>query len=340
MGIAKYSPARADHSNGQYLSGYAFWRAMGIVIAGGFVATGCGEPTASASPPAQPGSNAPRAVSALGRLEPLHGIIEVSASSVPEAISGAILVRLLVDVGDEVASGQLLAVTDTAEVLQARVAEGQAELALVEQQADASGREADATCVRAGVLQREADRLVKLLAQNLAAEEETDRAAGAAEAATADCTAAASTAKVAVVDIDVAMARLNRQEKELARSNIYAPVAGKVLSITTRPGELIGAEGILDLGRVDQMYAIAEVYEADVGRLRNGQAATVTSEALPAPLIGRVERIRPLVRKQDTVGTDPAARKDARIVEVEVILDDAESAASFTHLQVDITFDP
>ena len=59
------------------------------------------------------------------------------------------------------------------------------------------------------------------------------------------------------------------------------------------------------------MYAIAEVYETDVGRLTLGQRATVSSAALPDQLTGRVERIRPIVRKQDQIGTDPAARKAA-----------------------------
>lgn len=331
---------RAMHRNNQSIARYRKWCVVSVALTTICMITGCSEPVASASQSIPGASGESRGVAALGRLEPLHGIIKVSASSVPEAISGAILVRLLVEVGDDVEEGQLLAVTDTVEVLQARVEEGRTELALVEQQAGASQSSADATCVRAGVLQREADRLVKLLAQKLAAEEETDRARGAAEAAAADCTAATSAAKVAEVDIDVARARLNRQEKELARAYIYAPTDGKVLAINTRPGELIAGDGILELGRVDQMYAIAEVYEADVGRLRIGQRATATSAALSDPLTGQVERIRPLVRKQDTIGTDPAARKDARIVEVEVLLDAAESAASFTHLQVDVTFDP
>ena len=43
-------------------------------------------------------SNAGRqAVSALGRLEPEHGIIEVGVSSSPEAVSGSIVAELLVD---------------------------------------------------------------------------------------------------------------------------------------------------------------------------------------------------------------------------------------------------
>jgi HlyD family secretion protein len=99
---------------------------------------------------------------------------------------------------------------------------------------------------------------------------------------------------------------------------------------------MIGPQGIVELGRVDRMYAIAEVYETDIGRVRVGQRATVSSRALARPLSGVVERIRQQVRKQDQLGTDPAARKDARIVEVEIRLADSAPAASLTNLQVEV----
>ena len=84
------------------------------------------------------------------------------------------------------------------------------------------------------------------------------------------------------------------------------------------------------------MYAIAEVYETDVRNVRKGMKARVTSSALAGPLSGTVERVRPKVQKMDEIGTDPAARKDARIVEVEIRLDDPKAAANLTNLQVDI----
>jgi HlyD family secretion protein len=265
--------------------------------------------------------------------------MQISAPSVPESVSGAILAELYVNVGDDVISGQLLAVTDTAQVLDAKVEELETELALAKQEAEAASSSADAVCVRAGVLQREADRLSRLLEQRLAAEEETDRAIGAKQASAADCTAAKSAARVAESGIEVAEARLRRQRAELERAHVRAPVDARVLVVNVRPGEQIGLAGILEIGRVDRMYAIAEVYETDVARLRVGQAATITSPALPNALTGRIERIRPLVRKQDQIGTDPAARKDARIVEVEVVLDEPESADMLTHLQVDVVFE-
>lgn len=306
---------------------------------------GCREPSAATAQEAAASRPAPPArVSALGRLEPRHGIITVSAPSEPAAISGTVLSELLVEVGDDVEEGQLLAISDTAALHEAQIAETETELALARQEAAAAASVADATCVRAGVAEREASRLSRLRAQNLAAEEETDRARGAAQALAADCTAARSQAKVAESAVAVTEARLARYRIELGRSHIHAPVAGRVLAINARPGELVGMvlgmEGILELGDVGNMYAIAEVYETDVARLRPGQRATVTSEALPGALTGHVERIRPKVRKQDETHTDPAARKDARIVEVEVALDDSEPAAGLTHLQVEVIFEP
>ena len=96
---------------------------------------------------------------------------------------------------------------------------------------------------------------------------------------------------------------------------------------------------MLDLGRTDRMMAVAEVYETDIGRVATGQAATVSSDALERDLTGRVIRVRAQVHKHDVIGTDPAARKDARIIEVEILLDDAEAVANLTNLQVEIIID-
>ncbi|MEQ8857072.1 MAG: efflux RND transporter periplasmic adaptor subunit [Pseudomonadales bacterium] len=279
-----------------------------------------------------------RAVSALGRIEPQHGILRLSAPSVPDAISGALVAELLVDVGEAVSVEQLLAVTDTAAVLQAKVDESAAQLVVAEQQQAAAVSTADAACVRAGVFQREAERLVRLREQNLAAEDEIDRARGNAEAGAADCTAARGAAQVGAAQIALEQARLTRHRAELDRAFVRAPSAGVVLAVHARPGEQVGPAGILELGRVDRMYAIAEVYETDVGNLRVGQTASVRSPALPEPLVGKIERIRPLVRKMDEIGTDPAARKDARIVEVDVLLEAPDAVAALSNLQVEVIF--
>jgi HlyD family secretion protein len=285
-------------------------------------------------------SGSTQAVSALGRLEPEHGIIRVAASSTPEAILGAVLVELHVEEGDDVSRGQLLAVADTAAVLQAHVNEGQSGLELARREVDAARSQAAEACVRADVAAREAERRARLHAQGVAGEEEADSARGEAEARKASCASASAAVRLSETSVEVAQARLERLQAELERSYIRAPFDGRVLDIIVRPGELIGEFGILELGRVDRMYAIAEVYETDIRHVRVGQRATIKSPALEADLSGKVSKIRQKVEKQDQIGTDPAARKDARIIEVAILLDDSGPAERLTNLQVDVLIHP
>jgi HlyD family secretion protein len=279
-------------------------------------------------------------VSALGRLEPEHGIVRIGASSTPQAILGAILVELHVEEGDDVEANQLLAVTDTAAVMDAQVREAEAALTEAEREVDARRSNATEACVRADVAAREADRRDRLREQGVAGEEEAESARGEAEARAASCASARTAVGLAETGVEVARAHLDRARIEAQRSYIRAPFAGRVLDIITRPGELIGERGILELGRVDRMCAIAEVYETDIRRVRIGQRASVSSPALAAPIGGTVKTIRHKVEKQDEIGTDPAARKDARIVEVTILLDDSEPVAGLTNLQVDVIIQP
>jgi HlyD family secretion protein len=282
----------------------------------------------------------PQAVSALGRLEPEQGIIRVAASSMPEAVSGAVLTELHVSEGDDIRQGDLVAVTDTAAVLTARLLEAEASLLLAEREVEAARSSAVETCVRADVAAREAERRERLRAQGVAGEEEAESARGEAEAQKAACANASTLVRLSETGIEVARAHVNRANAELQRAYIRAPVDGRVLDITVQPGELIGEKGIIELGRVDHMLAIAEVYETDIRHVRTGQQATISSPALDQDLAGTVKHIRQKVQKQDEIGTDPAARKDARIIEVEIELENSEAVASLTHLQVDVIIRP
>ena len=113
-----------------------------------------------------------------------------------------------------------------------------------------------------------------------------------------------------------------------------------MIEVHARAGERVGPEGIIELGRTDAMFAIAEVYETDITRVRLGQTARITSPALPGPLTGKVDWINLKVGKQDALGTDPAARKDARVVEVEIRLDESAGVAGLTNLQVEVEIGP
>ena len=275
-------------------------------------------------------------VSALGRLEPEDGVLHIGVTSSSHAVSGSIIAELHVDEGDWVESGQLLATTDSTVLMRAIVHKANAELELAKRTAKAVNSQSEEACTLADVAASEAARRASLLERNLASTEETEQAEGDARATAASCKAAHANTLVAEYAIEVARARIAIDEISLNRSMVRAPVDGRVLEIHTRPGEMAGAHSVMDLGRTDHMFAIAEVYETDIGNVKVGQKARVSSDALPETLSGTVERIRGKVQKMDVIGTDPAALKDARIIEVEIRLDDSKPAAGLTNLQVEI----
>lgn len=278
----------------------------------------------------------PAAVSALGRLEPEHGVMRIGIPSTSSSISGSVVAELMVEEGDWVKAGQLLASTDSTAMLNARLAVARAEHEESILAAAAAVSQAEEVCTLSRVAASEAERRTNLLARNLASAEETERAKGDAEANAASCTAARAASSVAESAVHSAQARVGLHEAELERSLVRAPVAARVLEIYARPGEFVHLEGLLELGRTNSMFAIAEVHETDVARVRLGQSARISSDALPAQLSGKVEHIRHKIYKQDVIDTDPAASKDARIVEVEIRLDDSSAAENLTNLQVDI----
>ncbi|NJL11397.1 MAG: HlyD family efflux transporter periplasmic adaptor subunit [Calothrix sp. SM1_7_51] len=127
-------------------------------------------------------------------------------------------------------------------------------------------------------------------------------------------------------------------EARLRRTVILAPRAGQIIRIIAYPGEKIGSDGILEMGNTNQMYAVAEVYEADVGLVKLGQPAKIISRngAFKKPLIGKVAEIGWQVYKNNILDDDPAANADARVVEVKIRLDDSKSVKALTNLQVDV----
>ena len=278
----------------------------------------------------------PSAVAALDRLEPEDGVLRIATASTSHAISGSVIVELMVKESQWVESGQLLATTDSTVMMKAQLQKAEAELEQTIRAAGAADSQTDEACTLANVAASEAARRTSLLERKLTSTEDAEHAQGEAEARAAACAAAAANARVAESTVEVSRARITLCEAELERTLVRAPIAGRVLEIHARAGESTMPDGVLDLGRTDSMFAIAEVYETDINRVSIGQNARVSSDALPRTLTGKVERIRGKVKKQDVIGTDPAARKDARIIEVEIRLDDSETAAALTNLQVEI----
>ena len=144
----------------------------------------------------------------------------------------------------------------------------------------------------------------------------------------------------AQMDLDIALADLAAASASLELSVVRSPLRAQVLDVHAHPGERVGSQGIMELGRTDRMYAVAEVYETDITAIKVGQLATIKAPAMDKELTGKVERISLKVGRLDAVGTDPIAKTDARVVEVFILLDDSETVSRFTNMQVKVEIQP
>lgn len=140
-------------------------------------------------------------------------------------------------------------------------------------------------------------------------------------------------------DVDSAIASVRQAQADWDLSSVRSPIDGQVLRINTRPGEIIKNSGIVELGRTQQMYVLAEVYETDIQKVRNGQTATITSNAFSGTLTGKVTDIGLQVNRQNIFDINPQANTDNKIVEVRIRLDDIpddKEVKTITDLQVQV----
>ena len=115
-------------------------------------------------------------------------------------------------------------------------------------------------------------------------------------------------------------------------------MAGTVLRIHTWPGERAAPEGVLELGNLDELHVVAEVYETDVVRVHCGQTARIIVTGLTEKLHGKVVQVGWEIGRKDVLSTDPVADIDARVVEVRVQVnpEDALKLSRLTHMQVQV----
>jgi len=146
--------------------------------------------------------------------------------------------------------------------------------------------------------------------------------------------------ETAQMELDIALADLAAARARLELAIVRAPIRAQVLEIHAYPGERVGPEGVMELGRTDRMYAVAEVYETDIAQVKVGQVARVRSSAFDEQLLGKVARISLKVGRLDVIGADPIAKTDARVVEVFILLDDSGAVSRYTNMQVKVEIQP
>ena len=145
--------------------------------------------------------------------------------------------------------------------------------------------------------------------------------------------------QIAENELEAALADLKKAQADLETAYVRSLQDGQILKIYTRPGEQVSSDGIVEIGKTEQMYAVAEVYESDISKVKVGQQVKVTSNSFPDnTLQGTVEKIGFKIERQDVINEDPTSNINAKVVEVKVALDEASSqkVAGLTNLQVTV----
>jgi HlyD family secretion protein len=257
-----------------------------------------------------------RSVVATGKVEPITKV-EIKSKA------NGIIERLHVDVDQVVTPGQVLAELDK-ENLTARLREARANLQAAQAAHEAAiaqlkKNEIEAESPDVEFARRHFNRARQLADQKLVAQNQLDDARSALEQAE-NRQAAARTqlligrAKVAEAEANVAQARaaVERAQEELANATIKAPIRATVLTRDVEIGSPVssilnlGANAtlVMTLGDIEKVFVRGKVDEADIGRVRLGQPARITTETFRDKVFqGNVTQISPIGVEKDNVTT-------------------------------------
>jgi multidrug resistance efflux pump len=296
-----------------------------------------------------------RATAAGRRFERRHrcagpGLVEALSEEIRVASQvGGRLQRVLVDEGDTVKAGQVLAVIENDDY-RARVASAEATLRLREadarrvhngardqerRDAAAAVREADSVLAS---MTADVDRKRGLLRETVISQAELDKAEEAYGVARAKADSARERLSLveagareedrARADADVALARASLDEARAMFEKTYvrAPIDGVVFRRHRRAGESVSTQfdsPIVTLADRSRVRVRVDVDESDVAKLQVGQAAYVTADAFgDRRFPGRIVRVGSMLGRKNVRTDEPSERVDKKILETLVELED------------------
>ncbi len=224
---------------------------------------------------------------------PVRALVTVSVGS---QLSGQID-DVKVDFNTEVKPGDVLATVDD-KTFAARVAQAKADLAVAEaalanQKAMLTKSEATLKAAERNTVRQDA-----LAAKGFASQSALDTATRDSDVAKADITVAQAQITSAEASIKQRKAALDQAQIDLDRTRIVSPIEGTVISRTVDPGQTVAAslqapelfKIAQDLSRI---RIEAQVNEADVGGVAEGNSVTFTVDAYPERQFeGRVTQVR------------------------------------------------
>ena len=250
--------------------------------------------------------DSPYAAIANGKADVEGGIIQVAARR------GGVVKAVYVQEGQRVTAGQILA----------RQEDDEPRLGLARAQAEVAQAESQLRMIQVDIntARREYERLAQLVDTNFVAARRIDEARDAI--ATAEARMASQQAA-----IQTARARLNEAAYNLELTVIRAPMDGRIVRRYANPGagaSTLNVSNMFDLEPDTQRIVRAEIVEADIPNVTDGQEVELVSEVDPSKVyVGRVLRRAPLFGARKLASEDPSQRTDERVVEVVVSADNA-----------------
>jgi HlyD family secretion protein len=223
-------------------------------------------------------------------------VAAVEEVQVAPLVEGQPLDSLLVDVGDMVTEGQVLAILSKT-TLELQKTEAIASLAAARSsiaQSQAQLVEAEAAAAEAA---RVVERTTKLRDSGTAAQASWDTANANAIAATARVAVATQGLEAARAQLALAEARLENVDLSLSRTEVRSPVAGKIVARNAKIGAIATAAGepMFVITRDAALELRADVAETDILRLAPGQKATLRAVGMPGTLTGTVRLVEPTI---------------------------------------------
>ncbi len=280
-------------------------------------------------------------VSALGRIVPAGGVIDVLAAG------GDVVEAVLVREGDWVEAGAPLARLRSLPLSLARIEQAKAEtaanlatiageIALARERvaaAEAETKIADDRLRRIADLKGNAIIAPdKIEERQLLRNESAVRLAAAREAL-------GRVQRSEEVARRLGAVRLTEYQGLLAERDPRAPVKARVLKILTQPGASTNAGVLFKLGDTTKIHVIAEIYEADALKIKPGQQATVSSPALPKKFPGTVAAMGVMILRNHLQSLDPNAANNTRVIEATLAMADREPLERLVFLPVDVTIE-
>ncbi|MEB3331656.1 MAG: efflux RND transporter periplasmic adaptor subunit [Synechococcaceae cyanobacterium] len=294
-------------------------------------------PATQADPASRP---LPYRIAALGRVEPLDGVVKLA---VPASLANDAVRELLVREGQQVSRGQPLVILASQDSLDKTVRQAESAVLVAERKLQAQ----DSAIARSRAQLQQADvevrRYSELYTAGAASAELRDRRLTIQSTTRANLDQAIADRGTLVAELAQKRADLARDRSELDKATIRAPFGGTVFKIHAHPGDRVGDDGILDIGDSSRMGVIAEVYQSDRPGIALGQRAVISADGFPGrSMSGRVVEISRQVSRQTVFSGEAGENLDRRVIEVRIGLGPEATAVASTinYLQVNVLFDP